>query len=90
MTTFREFLDLSALGLPTVTRKGRITQVVHTANKVKVHLDDAGTTLVFNAHEARRISGGPPQRGRMMEVVMQRHPNDSSKDFSIIQSVKVI
>lgn len=86
---FREFIDMSALGLPTVTKRGKVIGVTHTANAAVVQLE-GGTMLRFNADELRMIHGGKPEIGKTMKVIFQRHPMNGSKEPSQIQWVEVM
>ena len=95
--TFREYLDLSLLGLPTVTRQSKIIGIKHTFNRAVVHLED-GTVLDLKRHEVNSVKNGGELLqtgkhspvGRMMKVVVQRHPNDKSGQGSQIQWAEVL
>ena len=92
MQTFREFIDLSLLGLPTVTRKGKIISVKHLTGKVILQIDDQKECLKLTAAEARRfVRNGLFTPGQKIEAVIQRHPDDKGDpdiDY-VIQSLKV-
>ena len=79
------FLPSTDLGLPTVTRSSKIIQVERHKNPIFVMLQDQ-TKLFFSYDEFKRIPGGEPKVGRIMQVVFQRSPNDDSQEHSQIQS----
>jgi hypothetical protein len=94
---FREYLDLSVIGLPTVTRQSKIIGVKHTTNRAIVHLED-GTVLNLKRHEIESIKNGKELLhigehspvGKMMKMVVQRHPKDKSNLGSQIQWAEVL
>lgn len=76
------------MGLPTVTKTAKIIQIERNKNPISVMLNNQ-TRLYFSYDEFRRIKGGEPQEGKMMTVVFQRHPGDTTENPSQVQTVTV-
>jgi len=76
------------MGLPTVSKNSKIIAVERNKNPIFVMLQDQ-TKLYFTYDEFKRIRGSEPKIGRIMTVVFQRSPGDSSENHSQIQSCMV-
>jgi len=60
--------------IPSITRSGRITNLVMNKNPIYVCLSD-GTEAHFTYDEYKRIDGDPGL-GKTMTIIFQRHPED--------------
>ena len=74
--------------IPTIKKESKILSVQKNQNPILVQLQD-GTRLFFTLDEYRRISGGVPEPGKTMVVVMQRNPKDNSPHPSKIIKCEV-
>ena len=70
------FVPQISIGLPTITKTGKISMLIRDKNPIMIQLDD-GTRLFFSHDQYKRISGNP-ERNRHMTVVFQRDPSDKS------------
>ena len=80
-------LPSTDMGLPSIEKTGRIV-ILHTKkNPIYVRLSD-GTEANFTWDEYNRIEGDPAI-GKVMTLVFQRSPKDSSRMHSKIEKVVV-
>jgi hypothetical protein len=75
-------LPSTDLTIPSVERTGRITVLMAKKNPIYVRLSD-GTEAHFTYDEFRRIEG-KPELGKVMTIIFQRHPEDSTEQRSKI------
>ena len=75
----------ASLGIPSVTKTAKIQYINDKTNPILIHLSD-GTRLFLSFDAFRRIKG-EPRAGKMVTVVMQRRPEDSSGIPSQVQSI---
>jgi hypothetical protein len=81
------FLPDTDLEIPKVERVGRIKLLLKNRNPILVQLSD-GTQANFTYDEWKRIEGDPAV-GKMMRIIFQRHPGDSTETHSKIDHVIV-
>lgn len=74
-----------SLEVPQIERTGRIVTLLAKRNPIFVKLSD-GTEANFTYDEWKRIQG-TPELGKVMTIIFQRHPNDSTKNTSKIEQV---
>ena len=77
----------SDLTIPSVQKQGRITTLLLKKNPIYIRLSD-GTEAHFSYDEYKKIQG-TPALGKVMTITFQRHPQDSTKQMSKIDSVVV-
>lgn len=77
--------QLFDLGLPGTTRTSRIVAITDKQNPIKINLED-GTELDIPPEVLPKIKG-EPKVGKMMMVIFQRRPEDTSPNRSQIQSI---
>lgn len=80
-------LPKGELEIPQIERTGRIVTLLDKRNPIFVKLSD-GTEASFTYDEWRRIDGNP-QLGKVMTIIFQRHPSDSTKNHSKIDKIIV-
>lgn len=80
-------LPSTDLTIPSVTREGRITTLMIKKNPIYVRLSD-GTEASFTYDEYRKIQG-QPALGKVMTITFQRHPQDTGRAYSKIDSAIV-
>lgn len=71
------------LTIPQMERTARITHLMLKRNPIYLRLSD-GTEAYLTLDEYKRIQGQPAV-GKLMTVILQRHPNDSSGTASKIE-----
>jgi len=81
------FLPSLDLGLPAVTKVGKIAILIKDKNPIMMQLED-GTQLFFSYDQFKRITGSPAL-GRTATVVFQRNITDRSKMPSQISTCSV-
>lgn len=77
-----ENLPATDLQIPSVQKQGRITTLLVKKNPIYVRLSD-GTEAHFSYDEYKRIQG-EPALGKVMTITFQRHPQDSTNQYSKI------
>lgn len=77
------------IGLPSVDKKAKITQILDKKNPIFIGLSD-GTKLFMTYDQFRKINGKKPEVGRTMVLSMQRTPEDNSKNPSILTKCTVL
>ena len=80
-------LPTTDMTIPSVSKEGRITTLLLKKNPIYVRLSD-GTEANFTYDEYKRIDG-EPALGKVMTIIFQRHPSDSTKMFSKIDKAVV-
>jgi hypothetical protein len=73
--------------IPSVTKEGRITSLILKKNPIYVRLSD-GTEASFTYEEYKRIEG-EPALGKVMTLIFQRHPSDSTTMHSKVDKAIV-
>lgn len=80
-------LPSTDLTIPSITRSGRIVQLMLKKNPILVQLSD-GTEAHFTWDEYKRIDG-EPKLGKTMTIIFQRHPEDMTRMYSKIDKAIV-
>ena len=80
-------LPNTGISVPSVERTGRITTLLLKRNPIFIKLSD-GTEAHFTYDEFRRIDG-KPDLGKVMTIIFQRHPDDTSDGVSKIDKAIV-
>jgi hypothetical protein len=75
------------MGIPSITRTGRVAFIERNKNPIFILLSD-GTKLYLSWDQFKRIEGQEPTVGRQMTVTFQRHPGDQSEMNSQIASCR--
>lgn len=75
------------LTIPSVTKEGRITTLQLKKNPIYIRLSD-GTEASFTYDEYKRIEG-EPALGKVMTLIFQRHPSDSTQMYSKVDKAIV-
>lgn len=81
------FLPQMELGLPTVTKVGKIAMLIKDKNPIMLQMSD-GTRLMFSYDQFKRITG-TPKVGRTITIVFQREGTDRTNMPSQIVSASV-
>ena len=81
-------LPSTDLGLPSTEKTGRIVMLRAKKNPIYVRLSD-GTEANFTWDEYNRIEGGQPAIGKVMTLIFQRSPQDTSRMYSKIEKAIV-
>lgn len=74
--------------LPTKTVRSEIRLINDKNNPILIQLLN-GTKLFLSFDEYKKIKNQNPAVGKMATVVFQRHPNDKSDNFSLVNSIKI-
>tara|TARA_Y100000034_G_scaffold57774_1_gene70520 strand:- start:692 stop:1153 length:462 start_codon:yes stop_codon:yes gene_type:complete len=80
-------LPTTDMTVPSVTKEGRITSLILKKNPIYIRLSD-GTEASFTYDEYKRIEG-EPALGKVMTLIFQRHPSDSTTMHSKINKAIV-
>lgn len=70
--------------IPSVERTGRIIELRKNDNPIYIRMSD-GTETTMTVDQFKRIEGEEPAIGKVMTVVLQRHPSDQSVTRSQVQ-----
>jgi len=78
------------LGIPLTTKTGRITHIDDKVNPILMYISDhkkGGAVIRIPYDDFKRISS-EPRVGKSVVIVFQRRPEDNSKSYSSIQSIR--
>lgn len=74
--------------IPQIRKEGRVVAMELRKNPIYIKLSD-GTSAYFTHDEFRRIKG-KPEIGAVMRLVFQRHPGDTTENYSKLDSAEVL
>ena len=74
--------------IPQIRKEGRVVAMELRKNPIYIKLSD-GTSAYFTHDEFRRIKG-KPELGSVMRLTFQRHPKDTTENYSKLDSAEVL